>query len=96
MKQIITTEQITHSALCKTEHITNGAFDETRNILQKQIKSIGDAGKITHNAADKCIAQEPADSLRSIAHNIIDETEGVADEVVGQTTNIKHVSVDKI
>lgn len=25
------TEQITHSALCKTEHITNGAFDETRN-----------------------------------------------------------------
>lgn len=25
------TEQITHSALCRAEHITNGAFDETRN-----------------------------------------------------------------
>lgn len=53
MKQIITTEQITHSALCKTEHITNGAFDETRNILQKQINSIGDAGHITHETVLK-------------------------------------------
>lgn len=84
MKQIITTEQITHRV------------NQLETQVKSHMKQFWKATTITHNAADKCIAQEPADSLRSIAHNIIDETEGVADDVVGQTTNIKHVSVDKI
>lgn len=60
------------------------------------MKQFWKATTITHNAVDKSIVQEPADSLKSIKHNIINETENVADDVAGQTTNIKHVSVDKI
>lgn len=82
--------------LTKQETFFKNKLIQLETQVTSHMKQFWKATTITHNAADKCIVQEQVDSLWSIAHNIINETEGVADDVVGQTTNIKHVSVDKI